>query len=247
MVPNVTERQAACVSHGEIIAPPMDISEEWHLSLIQPLQADADLLDLQGTEEHGNRHRVIQSANPDCRELCRPIAQECHCTNHKEQKGMEDKTVNVNKHKWQLNKKEHIWLSSNKVDKPRAYYANWSKSERERQTSYINVHIWYPEPSVLMVLMKPICRAAMQTQTQQGMSWDSSTEICASPCGKSESRGNLLFDPGAQIRALWRPREVGWSGGWEGGSWGSGHTYTHGWFMLIYRRNQHNIIKQVSS
>ena len=29
-------------------------------------------------------------------------------------------------------KKEHIWVSSNEVDEPRAYYTEWSKSERER-------------------------------------------------------------------------------------------------------------------
>ena len=29
-------------------------------------------------------------------------------------------------------KKEHIWVSSNEVDEPRIYYAEWSKSERER-------------------------------------------------------------------------------------------------------------------
>ena len=27
--------------------------------------------------------------------------------------------------------KEHIWVSSNEVDEPRAYYTEWSKSERE--------------------------------------------------------------------------------------------------------------------
>ena len=42
--------------------------------------------------------------------------------------------------------KEHIWLSSNKVDQPRAYYPEWSKSEK--QISYINAYIcnlevWY--------------------------------------------------------------------------------------------------------
>ena len=30
-------------------------------------------------------------------------------------------------------KKEHIWVSSNEVDEPRAYYTDWSKSERVRQ------------------------------------------------------------------------------------------------------------------
>ena len=29
-------------------------------------------------------------------------------------------------------KKEHIWVSSSEVDEPRAYYTEWSKSERER-------------------------------------------------------------------------------------------------------------------
>ena len=28
-------------------------------------------------------------------------------------------------------KKEHIWISSNDVDEPRAYYIEWSKSEGE--------------------------------------------------------------------------------------------------------------------
>ena len=37
-------------------------------------------------------------------------------------------------HNWILlsYKKEHIWVSSNEVDKPGAYYIQWSKSERER-------------------------------------------------------------------------------------------------------------------
>ena len=38
-------------------------------------------------------------------------------------------------------KKEHIWVSSNKVDETRAYYTEWSKSERERQY-YILTHIY---------------------------------------------------------------------------------------------------------
>ena len=36
-------------------------------------------------------------------------------------------------------------------------------------------------------------------------------------------------------------------GRWEGFSGGRGHTYTYGWFMLISGRNQHNIVKQLSS
>ena len=38
-------------------------------------------------------------------------------------------------------KKEHIWVNPNEVDKPRAYYTEWSKSEREKQISYINIYM----------------------------------------------------------------------------------------------------------
>ena len=31
-----------------------------------------------------------------------------------------------------------------------------------------------------------------------------------------------------QTGALFQPREVGWGGGWEGGSIGRGHMYTYG-------------------
>ena len=47
---------------------------------------------------------------------------------------------------------------------------------------------------------------------------------------------------GAQTSVLWQPRGVGCSGRWEGGSSGRGHIYTYGWFMLMYGRNQHNIV-----
>ena len=42
-----------------------------------------------------------------------------------------------------FHKKECIWLSSNEVDEPRAYYTEWSKSEK--QVSYINAYIWNPQ------------------------------------------------------------------------------------------------------
>ena len=51
---------------------------------------------------------------------------------------------------------------------------------------------------------------------------------------------------GAQPSALWQPRGMGLGRWWEGGSRWKGHMYACGWFMLIYGRNQHNIIKQLS-
>ena len=32
-----------------------------------------------------------------------------------------------------------------------------------------------------------------------------------------------------------------------GGSGGRGHVYTYSWFMLMYGRNQHNIVKELAS
>ena len=51
------------------------------------------------------------------------------------------------------------------------------------------------------------------------------------------------FKPGA----LWQPRGVGWGERWEGGSRKGRMYYTYGWFVLMYGRNQHNIVKQLSS
>ena len=39
-------------------------------------------------------------------------------------------------------KREHIWVSSNEVNEPRAFYTEWSKSEIEREISYTDVYIW---------------------------------------------------------------------------------------------------------
>ena len=37
-------------------------------------------------------------------------------------------------------KKEHIWVSSNEVDKPRAYYTEWSQKEKYKY--HILTHIY---------------------------------------------------------------------------------------------------------
>ena len=39
-------------------------------------------------------------------------------------------------------KKQCIWVSANEVDEPRSYYTKWSKSEREKQISYIKAYAW---------------------------------------------------------------------------------------------------------
>ena len=37
-------------------------------------------------------------------------------------------------------KKEHIWVSPNEVDESRAYYTEWSKSEREKDSILMHMY-----------------------------------------------------------------------------------------------------------
>ena len=47
-------------------------------------------------------------------------------------------------------KKEHIWVSSHEVEEPRAYYTEWSKSEKEKK-NIVYEHIYME--SRRMILM----------------------------------------------------------------------------------------------
>ena len=86
-------------------------------------------------------------------------------------------------------KKEHIWVSSNEVDEPRAYYTEWSKSERERQILYINTYTWNLEktlPDILMQSSKGDTDAKKRLlgslgEGEGGMIWENSTETCTLP------------------------------------------------------------------
>ena len=41
--------------------------------------------------------------------------------------------------------KEQNWVICSNVDIPRDYHTEWSKSEREKQISYINTYMWHLE------------------------------------------------------------------------------------------------------
>ena len=51
----------------------------------------------------------------------------------------------------------------------------------------------------------------------------------------------------AQPSVLWQPRGVAGGGRWKGGLRRRGHMYTCGRFILMCGRNQHSIVKQLSS
>ena len=84
---------------------------------------------------------------------------------------------------------------------------------------------------------EPICRAAMETQTQRTDLWpqwgkeragqtERSMETDPGPHVKEAARGDSLSDTGSAPSALCQPRGVGWGGRWEQGSGGRGHMHT---------------------
>ena len=76
-----------------------------------------------------------------------------------------------------------------------------------------------------------------------GMIWENSIETCILPYVKQITQSKLDAWNGAlKASALGQPWGMRWEGRWEGGQDGE-HMYTHGWFMWMYGKNHHNIVK----
>ena len=81
--------------------------------------------------------------------------------------------------------KEHIWVSSSDVNKPRAGCTEWSKSERKKQILHINAYMWNLEKMVLMNLFAGRNRDSGRENRlmdtvgagEGGTNWESSMEI----------------------------------------------------------------------
>ena len=76
--------------------------------------------------------------------------------------------------------------------------------------------------------------------------WASSIAIYTLPC-KIDSQWEAAPWHRELSLVLWQPVVVGWGWRWERSSRGRGPMYIYGWFTLLYGRNQHNIVKQLSS
>jgi len=142
-------------------------------------------------------------------------------------------------------KKERIWVSSNEEDERKAYYTEWSKSERERQIVYINAYIWNLERqkwwSYLQGSKGDIDILDTLGKGEGEMIWENSIYITI--CKIDSQREFNVWCREPKARALWQPKGVRWGGRWKGCSRGMGHMYTQCWFMLIYGNNHHNIRK----
>ena len=152
-------------------------------------------------------------------------------------------------------------VNSNEVDKPRTCYTQWSKSEREKQMlyimSYINTFIWNLERWYWWTYLQgsngntDIENRLLDTVGggEGGMNWESSMETYTLPYIKQIASRNLLYDTGRSNQVLCDNQEGsdGAGSGRERDSRRRGHMDTCGWFMLMYGRDQHNIVKQLST
>ena len=95
-----------------------------------------------------------------------------------------------------IHKKECIWVSSNEVDEPRAYYTEWSKSEKERQISYIYTYMWNLEGWYWWTYLQgsngdaDIEKRLEDTvqEGESGMNWVTSVETYTLPYVKLDSQ-----------------------------------------------------------
>ena len=138
-------------------------------------------------------------------------------------------------------KKEHIWVSPNEVDEPRAYCTEWSKSERETQRLYIHACLWN-----VVRWYWWTCLQGSSGDTDRTDMWTQ----CVCVGGVTSERGmemcTLRYDAGSSTQCSVKAERGGWGGRWEEGSRGRRHMCTCNWFMLMSGRNQYNIIKRIS-
>ena len=150
-------------------------------------------------------------------------------------------------------KKECIWVDFNEMDKPRVYFTEWSKSEREREILYSNTYMQNLEKWSWRIYLQgsdgetaienrlmDTGRGEERVRCVERVPWK-----LALPYVKQIAKGICRMAQETQIGALYQPRGVGWGERWEGISKGRGYMYTwhptpvllpgksHGWRSLV--------------
>ena len=136
------------------------------------------------------------------------------------------------------------------MNEPRTSYTEWSKSEREKQISYINAYIWNVERWYWWTYLQSsngdtdIENRFGDTvgEGDGGTNGESSMKTYTFTICKTDSQWEF---------AIWHTElELGLCDnleGWDRGSKGKGRMYAYGWFTLMHGRNQCNTVKQLSS
>ena len=112
------------------------------------------------------------------------------------------------------------------MNEPRAYYTEWSKSEREEQILYINAYIWNLEKWYQWTYLQGRNRDADRDnrlvgtaeEGEGGGNGQSGTETCRHRMWNRRPMGSRRITQGAQQGALWQPAGGGGGGGRRG--WG---------------------------
>ena len=79
------------------------------------------------------------------------------------------------------------------------------------------------------------------------MIWENSIETRILPYVKQMTSASFMHEAGHPKPVLWDNAE-GWGGEAGGREVQDGGTHMHGgWFMLMYGRNHHNVVKKLSS
>ena len=76
-----------------------------------------------------------------------------------------------------------------------------------------------------------------------GMIWESSIDACILPYVKWITGPGLMHERGRSGLVHWDDPERGDGEGGGGEGQDGEHMYTHGWFMWMYAKNHHNIVK----
>ena len=113
---------------------------------------------------------------------------------------------------------------SSEVIEPRAYYTEWRKSEREKQTSYSIAYIWNLEKWCWWTYLqgrnrdpdiedRPVDTAG---EGKGRMNWENDVATYTLPHVKQTARGNLLYDGGSSTPCSVMTWKGGMRWGWGG-------------------------------
>ena len=82
---------------------------------------------------------------------------------------------------------------------------------------------------------------------EDGMIWENTTETCIVPYVKQMTSASLMHEAGHSKPVIQdNPEGCGREGGGTRVQDG-GRMFTHGWFMSMYGKNHHNIVKWLAS
>ena len=134
----------------------------------------------------------------------------------------------------------------NEVDETRAYYTEWNKSERKTPIIYMEFRKMVMMTLYVRQQKRHRCKEQTSGLCGRRRGWDDLREyhwnmymaICETDRQSKFDAWNRALKAGA----LGQPWGMGWEGCGREIQDGE-HMYTHGWFMSMYGKNYHSIVK----